>query len=104
LKERKNKNQIILKQEQEQNMALKNLMNEIEKNLKKYDLEKNRLELMNRIKMEWKEVARRLDLFCLVISFITIITVPAYLFGEYYFRDLFSKIESQKSKCGCENN
>jgi hypothetical protein len=89
-------------QDQNQNILLKKLVKQVKKKMRKINLENTQNKLKAEINMEWKEVARRLDQFFLVISLITIIIVPAYLFGEYAFRDFFEKIESQKAKCGCE--
>ena len=85
-----------------ENILLKKLVKQVKKKMRKINLENTQNKLKAEINMEWKEVARRLDQFFLVISLITIIIVPAYLFGEYAFRDFFEKIESQKAKCGCE--
>lgn len=70
------------------------------KNYRKFDDEKTKLKIQQEIRIEWKELARKLDLIFLFISVIIIITSPVILFGKFVIRD----ITARDGPCGCDRS
>ena len=71
------------------------------KSFKRIEDEKKILKNIEEITIEWKELARRLDYLFLVLSAITIVTVPLILFGKFVVRDISNNLI--QSNCGCEH-
>jgi hypothetical protein len=51
----------------------------------------------NKISVEWKEAARRIDIILFFISSVIIIFTPVYYFGPYLFKDT----DLLNHSCGC---
>lgn len=64
--------------------------------------EQDRLQSKNdeKIYIEWREVARRLDIILFIISILVVELTPIYLFGKYFLR--MDNFHYFKNQCGCE--
>ena len=62
-----------------------------------------KLKKKKEILIEWKEVARRLDVILFIIATISITTTPILLFAKFYFRNEASQQYSKHQSCGCSN-
>ena len=71
-----------------------NLMQSNEDLIKKKHLEK--------IIIEWKEAARRLELFFFIVALLTILIAPVALFGKFFFYDKNLNKQYFFNKCGCD--
>lgn len=76
------------------------LLKLLRKNYRKFDDEKTKLKIQQEIRIEWKELARKLDLIFLFISVIIIVTSPVILFGKFVIRD----ITARDGTCGCDRS
>jgi hypothetical protein len=48
---------------------------------------------------EWKELAFRVDHILFIISAFIVMCAPIFLFGKFYFKDVYSTVD--RSECGC---
>ena len=71
-----------------------NLMQSNEDLIKKKHLEK--------IIIEWKEAARRLELLFFIVALLTILIAPVALFGKFFFYDKNLNKQFFFNKCGCD--
>lgn len=67
-------------------------------------IQKDNLKLKKKkeILIEWKEVARRLDIILFIIATISITTTPILLFAKFYFRS--DSHFNKHHQCGCYNS
>jgi hypothetical protein len=77
------------------------LMKLLKSYLKKNDIEKKIKKNLLQVTIEWKEVARRLEILFLILSFSTILLAPIFLFGKFFERDFINK-KIINQNCGCE--
>jgi len=68
--------------------------------LKKVEIENITNENNQECANDWLQIARRLECLFFIVSFITIIITPVYLFGQYFTRDFTKKTLTQN--CGCQ--
>ena len=54
------------------------------------------------LEFEWKKLALQFDYIFFVVSILTVILTPIFLFGKFFLRD-FITYEYLKSPCGCTN-
>jgi hypothetical protein len=77
------------------------LMKQLKSYLKKNDSENKIKKNLLQVTIEWKEVARRLEILFLILSFSTILIAPIFLFGKFFARDFINK-KIINPNCGCE--
>lgn len=53
-------------------------------------------------KIEWKTIIKKIDIFSRIISFISLLIAPLFVFGKYIVRDFLGVEDQSIYKCGCE--
>jgi len=84
--------------EQNHLLNLKKTLKSIQKSAKIQKKEKNLASFKEFTLFEWKECARKLDLFMFMVSAVTVLIAPFYLFGEYF---VFDKSINLSDYCSC---
>lgn len=79
-------------------IQLQKLLKIVKQNYNKLDEERLKHKNVQDVMVEWRELARKLDLVFLVISSVIIVVSPVVLFGRFLVRD----ITKDSSHCGCE--
>lgn len=80
---------------------MKKLFKLIKNCAKLMEKERMRIKHDERMFTEWKEVARRFDIFLFVISIAIVHITPIYLFGKFF---ILSSKQGPTNSCGCTHN
>jgi hypothetical protein len=55
----------------------------------------------NDVNYEWKEAARRIDLFLFIVSCTIVVVTPCFLFAKFVFFNGFTPISQTNKPCSC---